>query len=639
MNAKSGKKLHTFQIPEIKPEGWLKRQLEIQMNGLTGKLYDVWDSVGSYSGWLGGTGENWERAPYYLDGLVPLSRYLNDEEHWKLACRFVEWTLGSQDEEGNFGPEASKTDYWSRFVMLKVLIQYYEIENDKRVLELFDGYFRYLCKKLPDAPMKQWSRARIGDLLYCIQWYCEQEEKDYIPVLVDLLREQALDWTDIFENFPFTRPTAYYYNWDKEFTHYAQEQFDDTMNYHTNHIVNVTMGFKYPAMLSYFYDDKDYEAVSVTGIKSAEKYHGVATGAINGDEHLSGNNPTQGAELCSIVEYMFSLQTMLEAFGQPYFADKLEKLAYNALPATITEDFMAHQYLQQANQVLVTNAKRNWFNNNNEANMFGLEPHFGCCTANMHQGWPKFLKNMWYRDDNAGLISMVFAPCRLETEIDGKKLRIREETEYPFREKITYYAEEASHDELEFRLRIPAWAVSYKICVNGQCVREAFRTNETAEIVSVCKGIKTGDKIEAEFTAEILQSRWFHNSIAVERGPLVYALDIKESWNAVKEVAGVKDYEVYPESSWNYALEENPVFDVRLQEIGAVPFSKTTPPVRLKTTGRALSTWKLEQNSAGMLPVSPVTADGADENITLIPYGCTKLRITQFPWYSENSGK
>lgn len=136
MQTESKKRFKCCDIPEISPQGWLKRQMEIQMDGLTGKLYDVWDCVGSYSGWLGGTGENWERGPYYLDGLLPLSWYLKDKKHWELACRFVEWTLGSTDETGNFGPEASKQDYWSRFVMLKVLIQYYEIKKDARVLEL-----------------------------------------------------------------------------------------------------------------------------------------------------------------------------------------------------------------------------------------------------------------------------------------------------------------------------------------------------------------------------------------------------------------------------------------------------------------------------------------------------------------------
>lgn len=635
MSNKNEKRLHTFSIPEVKPEGWLKRQLEIQMQGLTGKLFDIWDSVGSYSGWLGGTGENWERAPYYLDGLLPLSCYLEDKEHWDIACRFVEWTLGSQDEEGNFGPVASKEDYWSRFVMLKVLIQYYEIKKDSRVLPFFDRYFQYLYKKIPQVPMKQWSSARIGDLLYCIQWYCEREERSYIPALVEMLRKQALDWVDIFADFPFTRPAGYYYDWNKEYSHFSWEDYHDTMKYHANHIVNVTMGFKYPAMLSYFFDDLDYEAVSLAGMESADKYHGVASGAVNGDEHLSGNNPSQGAELCSIVEYMFSLQTMLEAFGLPCFADKMERLAYNALPATITEDFMAHQYVQQANQVLVSKAKRNWFNNNEESNMFGLEPNFGCCTANMHQGWPKFVKSLWYRESDSEVVSMVFAPCRLETEAEGKKLCIREETEYPFKEKITYHVEEASHDGLEFKIRIPGWCSACKIYKNGICVKEVKNREKTGDVASVCRGIRTGDKIEAEFSMEIETSHWFHNSVAVERGPLVYALDMKERWKTVREVAGVRDYEVYPESDWNYALEENPSFEMQAGRVGVIPFSKEHPPIRLKTRGRRLDSWKLEDNSAGTLPVSPISPDGTEEEITLIPYGCTKLRVTQFPWYKK----
>ena len=164
-----------LSMRDIRPRGWLARQLQIQMEGMTGKLYDGWDSVGSYSGWLGGTGENWERGPYYLDGLLPLAYYLGDQEHYEIALRFVEWTLESTMEDGNFGPVSSREDYWSRFVMLKVLIQYKEISGDARVLRLFSGYVRYLEKQLPVRPLTQWSRARAGDLLYCLGWYYEQK--------------------------------------------------------------------------------------------------------------------------------------------------------------------------------------------------------------------------------------------------------------------------------------------------------------------------------------------------------------------------------------------------------------------------------------------------------------------------------
>ena len=94
-------------------------------------------------------------------------------------------------------------------------------------------------------------KARIGDLLYCINWYCQQTG-EVLKELAAELKSQALDWNEVFEDFPFVRPAEYYYSWDRLLAHYQKSSMDEVMKYHTNHIVNLTMGFKYPAMLSYF---------------------------------------------------------------------------------------------------------------------------------------------------------------------------------------------------------------------------------------------------------------------------------------------------------------------------------------------------------------------------------------------------
>ena len=123
-------------------------------------------------------------------------------------------------------------------------------------------------------------------------------------------------------------------------------------------------------------------------------------------------SPTQGTECCAVVELMHTLEVLLGTgdFGDEV-GDILEKMAFNALPATLTRDVMAHQYDQQVNQIRVSVDRRGWYNNDDTANIYGLEPHFGCCTANMHQGWPKYAASLWYATRDEGLAAVSYAPC------------------------------------------------------------------------------------------------------------------------------------------------------------------------------------------------------------------------------------
>ena len=153
------------------PRGWLLKQLEVQASGISGHLDEYWPDVGSETGWLGGPGDDWERAPYYCDGLVPLAALLEaaGSHHGPRlsakAHRYIDWMLSSRRSNGYFGP--TSPDWWPRMVALKVLMSYYETtlvrgSPDSRVIELMTAYFHYMHAMLElDAALPMGQRAGV----------------------------------------------------------------------------------------------------------------------------------------------------------------------------------------------------------------------------------------------------------------------------------------------------------------------------------------------------------------------------------------------------------------------------------------------------------------------------------------------
>ena len=193
-----------FSLPlgSIRPTGWLRGQLQIQANGLSGHLDETWPGVGPNSGWLGGTGESWERGPYFLDGLLPLAYLLDDPRLKAKAQKYVEWTLTHQAPNGMIGP-ASNNDWWPRIVMLKALTQYQEATADPRVLPLMDKYFRYQLAELPIRPLRDWSKFRWQDELLSVIWLYNRTGSAYLLDLAHMLKKQGYDWQAQYADFKY----------------------------------------------------------------------------------------------------------------------------------------------------------------------------------------------------------------------------------------------------------------------------------------------------------------------------------------------------------------------------------------------------------------------------------------------------
>ncbi len=621
---------HFLPLGSIQPAGWLRLQLRTQADGLSGHLDETWADVGPDSGWLGGKGESWERGPYYLDGLVPLAHLLNDAPLKAKAQRYIDWTLDHQAPNGMIGP-TSNDDWWPRFVMLKALTQYQEFTGDSRVIPVMDKYLRYQLSQLPQKPLHDWSKFRWQDELLSVLWLYNRTGSSYLLELAQLLRKQGYDWMAQFADFQYTqRITAEYIKLEKG------EGLKDLAL--ATHGVNNGQAIKTgPVWSQVSGSGADRDAV-LRMISELNKYHGLPNGMFSCDEHLAGLDPSQGSELCTVVEYMFSLEHSLAIVGDPTLGDRLEQLAFNALPGTFTDDMWAHQYNQEPNQVECSLHRKPWTTDGPESNLYGLEPNFGCCAANFHQGWPKFVASLFMlsgaQDDAAkdGLVAAVYAPCEVRTEVRGVAVHIVEETGYPFQASVRFTVNPAMPVSFPLQFRIPAWAAGTTIHVNGQ----SAPVSEPGSFASVDRTWKAGDRVEIRFPMTPRVSRWFHDSIAIERGPLVFSHNVGESWVKLRDRGMTADWQVYPTSQWNYALNvdaDAPAKSITVSEseVGEGPFTSRRTPVRLSVKGRKLNDWRAEDGVANPLPQSPVVSDEPEETITLIPYAAAKLRITAFP--------
>lgn len=618
-------------LGEVRPAGWLQRQLRIQADGMGGHLDEFWPDVGPNSGWLGGTGESWERGPYFLDGLVPLAWLLNDDVLKAKAQKFIDWTLTHQAADGMIGP-ASNNDWWPRMVMVKALAQYQEATGDPRVIPVLTRYFHYQLAQLPARPLQEWGKYRWQDQVLVLEWLHDRTHDPKLLQLTDLLQQQGYDWVAGFKDFKYTGVTTRAYLDDTNGGANKPEGMQ-------THGVNNGQALK-TAPVRYLRNGDAAERENYfRQIGALDKYHGMPNGMFSCDEHLGGLDTSHGTELCTVVETMFSMEVALAAFGDAAIADRIEKIAFNALPGTFTDDMWAHQYDQQPNQIQVSLNSKPWTTNGPESNLFGLEPHFGCCTANFHQGWPKFAASLWMATPDEGLAATLYSPCEVNTKVRGTRVHLLEETDYPFRETIRMTVTPEKTLRFPLLLRIPAWANGATIQINGKTIDGPTKTGEFTRVE---RPWSAGDIIEIKLPMQPRLSRWYHQSVALERGPLVFSLQPGTEWVKLRDRGLTADWQVFPTESWNYALaiDEASAPGIRVSEspVGANPFASNAIPVKLNLTGRRLNAWRSQDGYAQPLPTSPVTSEEPQVALTLVPYAAAKLRVTAFPQLAPTPG-
>jgi len=610
-----------LQLGTIKPAGWLKDQLRIQAAGLSGHLDEFWPDIKD-SAWFGGKCDGWELVPYWLDGLVPLAYVLDDPTLKAKVKKSIDTILDRQHADGWLGPVGDSLkhkpyDVWPLFPLFKALTQYQEATGDPRVVPALLKACRKIDQVIAREPMYSWARFRAADFAVTLFWLYDRTKEPWLLELARKAFAQSHDWRAQFDDFKFTAKT--------------QGKFElDT------HGVNTGVALKYGGVRYRLTGDAKDKDVIFRMLDLLDRYHGQATGIFTCDEHLAGRSPSQGTELCTVVDAMYSLEALAGILGDSRLGDRLEKLAFNALPATFKKDMTAHQYDQQCNQVICSaTGEHVYVNNGPDSNLYGLEPNFGCCTANMHQGWPKFVSHLWMKTPDGGLAAIAYAPCVIETKIQGKPVKVAVETMYPFRDEIAITVTVPEPITFPLHLRIPRWAKENQINVRAMEITVDPDQNPYLPLRTEWRGTGT---ITLHLPMPVRRYQGYHNAVAIERGPLVFALPIDAEWKKLRDRVNIPfdDWEVYPNSPWNYAIQidrSHPERSVTFEDhlVGTMPFSTKGAPVIAKLRGRRLPGWGLDKGAAAPPPPGPVTSALPLEELTLVPYGCTDLRLTEFP--------
>ncbi len=630
-----GNRIPLLPVPLVKlpvsafaPEGWLRKCLELQRDGLTGHLGEIsiWLTKEG-NAWLSedGTGKyGWEELPYWLRGYARVAFVLNDPAMISETQFWVEGTIRSQRVNGDFGPvhnhKRGFRDLWGQMLMLQVLQAWYEFNQDERVIKCMTAYFKWQLTIPEDQFLKDyWENSRGGDNLASVYWLYNLTGDEFLLELATKIDRNSANW----------------------------RQLGRLPNFHN---VNIAESFRTPA--TYFQqsgDPADLEASYRNFDFIREKYGEVPGGMFGGDENCrpGHDDPHQAIETCALVEQLASNNFMTAITADPKWTANSEDVAFNTLPAAFTEDYRSLRYLVAPNMA-VSDAADHSPGIENDGPYLLMNPFSSRCCQHNHTGaWVNFLEGTWMATQDNGLAALTFSEGSVKATVgSGSEVTIHTSTKYPFEGVVRMNLEVSQSAEFPLYLLIPTWANGAKIMVSGVSTQVA-----AGQYVRVFKEWTTGDAITLRLPMHPRVRVWdqMKNSVSVDYGALTFSLKIEQAHNIVdgtqtsQHDSGWKPgvdqskwptYEILPKSDWNFGLPQKPKFKVvkRGWPKDNYPFSLPNTPLEIQTTGKQIPSWTLDEYGlVAILPKSPLTVETPEVPITLVPMGAALLRISSFP--------
>jgi hypothetical protein len=592
----------------VRPAGWLATQLDYQVNGLNGQYqgeshFLVFDNTG----WVNPSLAGWEEVPYWLRGYGDLGYVTGDAGVRSSTEQWVAAVLATQASDGFFGPSGLRTqlnghpDLWPHMPMLHALRSWSEFHDDTSVQAFLSRYFQYVAAQPDDVFTDGWGYTRWGDTIDVLYWLYNRNGDPSLLNLVTRIHGLAANWAGGIASL---------------------------------HNVNFAQGFREPAQ---------YWTLSGNGSDQQASYQNYATvlatygqfpgGGFAGDEiaRPGFGDPRQGFETCGIVEFMASHEILTRTTGDPVWADRTEQLAFNMLPAALDPQGKVAHYITSANSVQLDDVVKTQKQFDNTFAMQAYLPgvdQYRCCPHNYGQGWPYYVEEMWLAMPAGGVAAALYGPSTVTALAGGTTVTITEQTDYPFSDTITFQFSLGTPTAFPFTVRIPGWCTAPALTVGGVAVP----VSGGPRFATITRTWSAGDTVVLRLPMRPSVTTWPDQSVSVDNGALTYSLLIDEQWTQVSGSAQWPQYQVTAGSAWNVGLVPGQQFTVSGGGDVTDPFNLTNAPLRITAAAQAIPDWTADsQNVVGTLSGGPVATSGPVQQVTLVPMGAARLRVTAFP--------
>lgn len=617
-------------LGSVKGRGWVGEMLRRESEGLAGRLGEISDWLDKKgNAWLEeGGSHGWEEVPYWLRGYHALACQLADEAKLRESHFWIDAILRSAQPDGYFGPvnagKDGRRELWANMLALQILQDYYEHTADERVLPVMTAYCRWELA-YPDEKFLRdyWENSRGGDNLLSVIWLYNRTGEEFLLQLMRKIHRCTANWMQD-TSLP---------NW---------------------HNVNVAECFREPATFSLLPGEERALGYTYNNFHLIRRIYGQVPGGMFGsDENCRHGyiDPRQGTETCGFVEQMLSDEILMAQTGDMMWAANLEDVAFNSLPASMTEDLKALRYLTCPNMVQ-SDSRNHHPGVDNRGPFFSMNPFSSrCCQHNHAMGWPYYAQNLVLASADGGAAILTYSDCQATLMVgSGQRVTLDEQTHYPFGEDVLITVGGLGRKgsaTFPLYLCIPAWTTDAHVQVNGQTID----CRPTQGLLRISRTWKDGDRVQLYLPMRLSLRRWAlnKNSVSVDYGPLTMSLLIRERrqqadsrhtaigdshWQEGADASQWPTTEIYAASPWNYALVPC-VKGMRVERTAwpqdNYPFALESVPLRVKVSGALVPSWG--QDETGLCQVLPDACQprGEVEQLTLIPMGAARLRISAFP--------